>query len=502
VNEPIIHQQFQVTRLANGLLPESTYLEIWHDPKSNRWRQETEEAAAVPGVANPRSVAAKSKSRKTVQADRPLVAELQEILKINEMHQQPISVSAFAGWRSRLRSPEERVTETSLENGDKALTIATSAAQPLPRNAIVKAELVIRVQDWHPVQERLSVSEPDGLRSYEIRETSFEVVALGSLGASIFEQPVLPASVALQTSSPDRLAVSENPIDALELEITLLHRMHQAGVCLGEDVQVVRGASGRPEVQGVAETVERKQELTRLFAELPVVLQVPGGDEKAESAVDSGSSAVPTAAETGAESGTGLSPLKDHLLAYFARLDIPAEGRRARMVDYSNQVISLSQLAYQHAWELHRLVERSNKMTLERLSPVAVATFRSMAQDHMRALSSIVGRCDEMLRPVIASLAKAQATENHVAASSDAQEGNWQSRSMRVFESVMTADRLIHGLLAGTESTGNLPESSAALLASFPRILDDVRAAESRLSSLASVPGISPQSAQQATRQD
>ncbi|HET6960886.1 MAG TPA: hypothetical protein VFJ27_00235, partial [Terriglobia bacterium] len=47
VNEPVIHQQFQVTRSANGLSLESTYLEIWHDPKSNRWRQETEEAAAV-----------------------------------------------------------------------------------------------------------------------------------------------------------------------------------------------------------------------------------------------------------------------------------------------------------------------------------------------------------------------------------------------------------------------------------------------------------------------
>ena len=197
MNEPVIHQQFQVTRRSNGLSPQSTYLEIWHDPKSNRWRQETEEAAAVPGVANPKSVAAKSKSRKNVARDSPLVADLQEILKTNEMHQQPISVSAFVGWRSKLRSPEERITETSLENGDKALTIATSAAQPLARNAIVKAELVIRVQDWHPVQQRLSVSEPNGLRSYEIRETSFEVVALGSLGASIFEQPVLPAPLAV-----------------------------------------------------------------------------------------------------------------------------------------------------------------------------------------------------------------------------------------------------------------------------------------------------------------
>ena len=207
------------------------------------------------------------------------------------------------------------------------------------------------------------------------------------------------------------MAVSENPVDALELEITLLHRLHQAGACLGEEVQIVRGASGKPEVRGVVETAERKQELTRLFAEfpgIPVLLQVPGGDEKAESTADSGTSAVPTTAETGPEGGTGFSPLKDHLLAHFARLDIPAEVRRARMVEYSNQVISLSQSAYLHAWELRRLAERSNKMSLEKLSPSAVAKFRSMAQDHMRALSQHHRRCDEMLRPVMASLANTQ----------------------------------------------------------------------------------------------
>jgi len=140
---------------------------------------------------------------------------------------------------------------------------------------------------------------------------------------------------------------------------------------------------------------------------------------------------------------------------------------------------------------------------LENASPSAQAKFRSMTQDHIQALSSIIGRCDEMLRPVIASLAHSQAMENHPIESAAAKEGNWQSRSMRVFESVMTADRLVHGLLAGTEATGNLPESSAALLASFPRILEDARVAESKLSSIASVPGsqvISPQSAQQATR--
>jgi hypothetical protein len=487
INEPVIHQQFQVTRLANGLSPQSANLEIWHDPKSNRWRQETEEAAAVHGVANPKSVAAKSKSRKTVHADPPVVAELQQILKTNEMHQQPISVSAFAGWRSKLRSPEERVTETSLENGDKALTIATSAAQPLPRNAIVKAELVIRMQDLHPVQERLSVSEPDGFRSYEIRETSFEVVALGSLGASIFEQPVLPSPVALQASSPNRVLMSESLVEGLELEIALFHRLHQANACLGEEVQIVTGSSAKPEVRGVVATAERRQQLARLFAEFPdvaVVLQVAVGDEPAGSTETSETSRVP-AAEAETQGDTGSSPIRDHLLAHFARLDLTPEARRARSIEFSNRVITQSESADLHAWALRRLAERFNTVSFEKLSPAAVAKFQSMALDHLRALSSNVGRCDEMLRPVLASLGN-ENTGNSTLINSATEGKNWPSRFMRVFESVTTADRLILGLFDGAGSNASVLESGSALLVGLPKIMEGIREAESQLSGLGS----------------
>ncbi len=140
-----------------------------------------------------------------------MIRELQSVLKSNDLHQNPVSVSAFAAWRSKLKNPVESITETRLESGAEALTITTAATEPVANNRITKAEFVVRRQDWHPVEQRLNVSEPDGFRSYEIRETSFEVVALGSLGASIFELPELPAPLALQTSSPDRPSSLRDP---------------------------------------------------------------------------------------------------------------------------------------------------------------------------------------------------------------------------------------------------------------------------------------------------
>ena len=488
VNEPIVHQQFRVTRLKDGQSPQSSYLEIWHDPTNNRWRQETEEAAEV-GVLNPKTVAVKGQSHRNVRgADHRLVAKLQEILKTNDMHRQPISASGFASWRSKLGRSEEHIKETSLENGEKALTITTSAAEPLPKNAIVKAEFVVRLQDWHPVQQRLSVAEENGLCSYDILETSFEVVALGSLGTSIFEQPVLPAPLTLQASSPDRLSMSGSPVGALELEIALFHRLHQANACLGEEVQIATGASAKPEIRGVVAGAERKQQLTRLFAEFPdiaVVLQVPGGDEPAGSTAPSQTPKVP-AAEAETQGDTEPSPIKDHLLAHFAQLELTPEARRARSIEFSNRVITESESADLHAWALRRLAERFNTMSLEKLSPSAVAKFQSMAQDHLRALSSNVGHCDEMLRPVLASLGNTENAGNSTLTSSAPEGTNWPSRFMRVFESVTSADRLILGLFDGAGSTASVSESSSALLAGLPKILEGIREAESQLSGLAS----------------
>ena len=114
------------------------------------------------------------------------------------MHPTPDLRLRFRGLAFEAQEPgEQRYRDSPWRTVTKALTITTAAAEPACEQPIAKAELVIRRQDWHPVQQRLNVSEPDGFRSYEIRETSFEVVALGSLGASVFEQTGVAASVGI-----------------------------------------------------------------------------------------------------------------------------------------------------------------------------------------------------------------------------------------------------------------------------------------------------------------
>lgn len=489
VREPVVHQRFEVTGRRSGQPPRSVYLETWHDPRSNRWSQETEEAAAVSGALNSNNVVARNQSHRSgPAANHSLVAELQDILKVNDMHRQPISASAFADWRAKLRRADERVMRTSLENGDKAFTIATSVAEPQPRNAIVKSEFVVREQDLHPVRHRFSVSEPNGLRSYEIRETSFEVVALSSLAASIFAPPALPAAAApvtLQATSSNRPSTLENPMGAVELEISLSHLLHQANACAGEEVEVITGSSGKLEVRGVVASAERRQQLTRLIAEypqVPVKLQVPGDVEPNRPALSSETLPGLTAVAT----QPGSSPIKDYLVAHFAQLELSAEARRARTLEFSNRVIAEAELADLHAWELHRLARRFNAISLERISPSARTKFQSMARDHLRALARSVGRSDELLRPVLASLGSTPNAGSKALTSSTTEGKDLPSCFVRVFESVTTAVRLVFGLFDGAGSNASVFESSSALLAGLPRILDDIREADSQLSGLVS----------------
>jgi hypothetical protein len=109
-----------------------------------------------------------------------------------------------------------------------------------------------------------------------------------------------------------------------------------------------------------------------------------------------------------------------------------------------------------------------------------------MAQDHLRELSIQIGRCDEMLRPILGPLGSPENFAGSILPPSAPNERSLPLRSMRVFESVINADRLIHALLLGTDITPNLRESSSALVAGLPKIQEDIRAMESQLAGLVS----------------
>jgi anti-sigma factor RsiW len=178
VAAPVVHQQLRVTRRqVNSEKSESVRWEIWHDPRGRRFRQAIHDttSASRPPSGKPSSRGRSSGKDET----HPILDELAEILGANQLNlQQPMSAAAFSSWRSSIRQETESVVEKRLPNGEKALAIATTVSRPFVKHAIMEAELVVREQDWHPVEERLKVYQADGVRNYELSETSYEVVSL------------------------------------------------------------------------------------------------------------------------------------------------------------------------------------------------------------------------------------------------------------------------------------------------------------------------------------
>lgn len=492
VTMPVVHQRLRLTRLANGRKPESVHWEIWHDARNNRFSQKVHEPARDGSslVQQARKVGEAA----SAVSQHPLVAELGEILTSNHLDlRQPLSAGAFAAWRSSLRNAADSLSETRAGSGEEALKIVTSATRPFAANAIVKAELVLRKQDWHAVEQRLQVLRADGLRDYEMSETSYEVVALHSLSPSIFGVPVSPASLPrLASTSTSRPPMTESQI--LDLEVAVLHRLHRLNSCLGEEVEVVRGSFGLPEVRGLVESPERRAQITSALAQHPQVrVAIQTFAEMEGSALslrgagtDFEEDKLLATALRSSRNPAFRSPLQDHLARYFGQASgtgAPAkdagETRVAaspRVVEFSNEVIALSQAAHAEAWALRHLAERYDGARLRDLPPRALALLQTIVQDHVMSLGKMVERCDALLTPVLGSLAGNNAEVTESASSAPTlSPSTWPSPLMQIFESVAETERLVVALFEGNYTETSLPQKANALLTAIARVKRDTK---------------------------
>jgi hypothetical protein len=145
---------------------------------------------------------------------------------------------------------------------------------PFAMNAIRKAELVVRTDDWHPVEQRLEVQARDEVRKYELTETGFDILALNLLPASIFgdtnppRAPLTTASIPVPTLLPEPPATPSTG-ELITAEIESWYALHRANACLGEALEVIRDRSG-VKMRGVVETAERREELLEALRAIPL----------------------------------------------------------------------------------------------------------------------------------------------------------------------------------------------------------------------------------------
>jgi hypothetical protein len=483
---PVVYRRLQLrSRSSAPRTPQTVSWEIWNDVTHSRYRQRVEDRNGQRFIAEEKDVGRLGHSPLESASVPSILVELQQILRENRMDiRHPLSVSAYETWRRALSQKTEEITRKELPDGNSALTLTTTPAGPFAIDAIVKAELVVRTEDWHPVGQRLQAQAKDEIREYELTETSFDVLALNVVPASIFADgeplraPMTMSPLAVPVPLPEGPAVpSAEALIASEVEVRFA--LHRAKACLGEALEVVRDRFG-VKVQGVVDTALRRDQLLEGLRVIPLTtVEIQTVEEalstnSAASTAGSGNKGSQAGVDYTLPSSNSTFPLRESLQRYFAGRDASgSQGPQARsfstqIVEFSNEAVSISQLALAEAWALRHLAEWADVHRASALKPQLKWLLEVMARDHAGALKVNMSQGRSLLEPVLSSIVGRlpKLEDSDVGASSGLTNGSsWEARCLFLFSRIEQFDRLVRGIFADTGAAGYGEGSVHRLLA-------------------------------------
>jgi hypothetical protein len=493
---PVVYRKLQVRRASSApRLAQAVSWEIWNDVTHSRFRQRVEDENGRRFLAGEIDSEHAIQSSSQSASAPPVLIELQQVLQANRMDiRHPLSANAYESWRRTLPHKTEEVIEGELPDGRAALTLITASTGPFANNAIKKAELVVRTDDWHLVEQRLEVQARDEVRKYELIETSFDVLALNLLPASIFADvtplraPLTIAPIPVLASLPETPATPSTG-ELITAEIESWFALHRAKACLGEALEVIREGSG-VKIRGVVETAERREQLLEALRAIPLTTAEIQTVEEALTVSSSPSPLVngsddPAVVDYTLQPQNFKSSVQESLRRYFTehgRLDSQRQEARsvnAQMVEFSNEVISLSQSALAEAWALRHLAEWNEPKKMSELRPQLKWLLEVMARDHTNALKTNMSRCRSRLEPVLSSIIGRlpEGDEGALALPLSLKKNSgWEARCRVLFSEVEQLDRLVRGLFADTGVAADSDDSLRKLSGAFPSI--DARVAE------------------------
>jgi hypothetical protein len=366
--DPVVYQKIQLRRRAGGRLATAS-VETWSDL---------------------------ARSRQKAAGGNGLWSELSLVLRKNRLEGRPLlSAATYDAWRRGLREKEDRVAPARLRDGSEGLSIRTVSREPGRVDAIVRAELILRKQDWHPVEESLQVQGEREIREFELTEVDFDVTARSALAPSIFGDIPQPVPVTRPVAPPKvRVPAPPEPVrpDGDETELLALAALHRMRACLGEPVEIVRQASGLVEVRGLVETSERKEQIVQGLTAVPGLgIHI----ETVEEALRESSAGPPATAEAPPAAAElvrgGPVPLADRLKKHLSAPEI---------TELSNRMVSIAGDLLMHAWALRRLDQAWPSERISRLPAPSRWLLEGMVREHALALRENAGNFRRALQAV------------------------------------------------------------------------------------------------------
>ena len=526
VAHPVVYKKLRVERReSTSQMGSSVTWEIWNDAVGGGFRQRVEDSKGkklvdpksertlteggsphrVPATKDPHRVLTGPSDHQDLLA---ILQDLDQVLQSNRMNRRdPLSPTGYASWRNSIRPQSEEVRETILPDGERGLTLLTAALAPPAVDSIVRAELVIRVEDWHPVAHRFQVQGQHGTRNYDLTEIEFQILASNALPHSIFEDTSVSAPLVLtQPATPPQSVLLPDGNESLASEVETLFALHRVRACMGRPISVVRAASGRIEVRGLVDTNARKAELLETLKGIPWVntrIQTieetqaePSQRAEFSSVGEKNSTLSTTEQNADTRSKNHQLIIQDLLGEYFAskeKSDFGQQGRgemntQQKIAALSHDAVSFSEAALEQAWALRRLAELSSSLKNEALRTSSRRLLELMVRDHLNELQKEINQACTLVRPVLSALLSdknGSSTKNPEVplGTPGDEDSGWAQASLRLFSGVDRTVRLTLGLFADTsfplKSRDDMMEE---LLSEFDRLEDETHNLEREVS--------------------
>lgn len=518
VSAPVVYQKLTVRRTsAVSAREETATWEVWNDPGKRRFTQRVEgargshavalrPAASVPHgsealsqreTSNAALTSASESTKMSLKAPAmPLVlAELEAVFQVNQMDPaRPLSVAAFEAWHGRVGGQTAEVTQGKAPDGAAAFVIAATALKgSSASNSILKNELIVRAEDWHPVEQRLKVQGTNGIQTYQVTESAFQVLSLSTLDASIFADFLPPPPTIVSVKAPAATPEEPSTLGRLSsVEVAVHYALHQAKACLGESIDVVSTPSGKVEVRGLVTSAERKKALLTALREIPLAnLNI----ETIEEATRTDSFASQRTAHEGPDASSGPPvestitvrphrlPIQDQLKRHFAS----HANANVKIAELSTEAVSLSRAALSDAWALRNLAEEFGPIRTSNLGLQSKWLVEVMIRDHVRSLRVHLSRSQSLLEPVLHSFANETTAPSEPPASSGSpslRDTPWTVQTMRIFTNIEQIDHLSNGLFAGAElPTDDAEQAARQLLSSLAAVINSFGNLERKIGS-------------------
>ena len=277
---------------------------------------------------------------------------------------------------------------------------------------LIKAVLTLSTADLHPVEQTLVVQRGEEWREYKFVEKTYELVSAKDVAPAVFEiEPellgkganVTTGEIGLRTTSAGLPSPTSTPAGAsTELEVDVAYLLNLAKGGRNEQVALTRSSSGSLRVEGVVDTVARREEFLRVLQPVSgnpaVSIQIRTVAEASRLPFTSNGQSFRAIDDT-----NGALALDRELREYFGKRAVTSEQLDEFIRVYSARVVSHGYGVLFQAVELKRLVDRFSRVDMRTLAPDARTKWLQMIREHALLLQSELEALRKQLQPVFFS---------------------------------------------------------------------------------------------------